>query len=160
MKNITAPQTFAPIQFIDASELGSNAFVRAIASSLDSKYDEVLKTLTELGMPAATTPDVVKLIMNQLTNKKEPLSGHLVVAVTDITNTYSNGGKEVIRKMTLGSFLKAKKEGTFIVGLSRAIVVIKDGIIHGTVEECAMVKARVECAFQLTSATPAISKKK
>lgn len=155
-------QTYSPIQFVNTQELPdrpkeakNDCFVRAIASGLELPYSQADTIATEKFMRAkdtGTSTDVIQLIIKQLETAKESLAGFQVRSLTEseITNNYNNGGVQVVRKMTFGSFLNQKKEGTFLVGIRGHAMMVRDGIIHGNADDCMKVKSRVIWAVQLT----------
>lgn len=166
MSDKAQPQTFAPVQFIDTSNVSDESgseFIRNITSATNGKFDDVSNQLNEkMGRKPGTaiSPEVFQLILSQLSQEKQHVSGHKVVPFDQINTHYKNSGDVTTRSMTLGTFLKTHTTGTFLVAVRGMVVTVKDGVIHGSAKECQMIKSRIQRAFKLEPVTNAVQKKK
>lgn len=75
--------------------------------------------------------------LNQYSSMIVPLNSHMVKGVR---KTYA---------MTVGSFAKKYKEGSFIVLIDRHALAVVEGVIFGNYEDAVRLKARVRGAFEV-----------
>lgn len=96
----------------------SDCVVRALAFTLDKKWDNVLRDLTEIALELKNTPTSDQVFEEYLKRQGYPKERQL--------------RKEDGTKYTVDEFAEYKDEGTFIVRVAGHLTSIKDGYVYDT----------------------------
>lgn len=146
-----------------AKEDDNNCVPRAVAIATGSTYKEAYDWCkSELGrvkskgvcadsifaetkMPHSVRSILGKTLVDMPVPDLAPKSAH----PNRMKNYYKEYGEIIGRKMTIGSFLKKFKTGTYLIGVDKHAFCVKDGVIYGNPGDAIQMRRIVLNAIQL-----------
>ena len=133
----------------------NDCFVRAVAAATGSNYDNAHSFVKEkFGREDGKGTNLVALHMMNLEDHGMELNNRnykvKVLGTDEITNKYKLHGEVIKRKKTVKSFIQSYPKGTYIVGVSKHAVTIKDGMLIDNMGEEFRPTRKVDMAFKVT----------
>ena len=133
-----------------------DCFVRALAAATEVDYDTshkfVQKTFKRKPKKGTENHQIIKAMAGfqeegmNIGNKSFKVN---VLPKSRITNTYKLYGEVIDRKKTVKSFIKDNPKGTFVVGVCKHAITVKDGVLIDNVGEEFRPTRKVDMAYKI-----------